>query len=136
METLIRQEKIAEFCTKNKAIQKTTEGREGKGDRDRGDKAPIGKIKMILGGLVIGGSSKPLKKAYVRELNSVYPWFPPSKTPRYNKLDIVFSEKDTRGIRQPHNDLLVIMLKMEEFNMHRVLIDNGSIADIIYLPFF
>ena len=84
----------------------------------------------------MGGSSKPLKKAYVRELNSVYPWFPPSKTPRYNKLDIVFSEKDTRGIRQPHNDLLVIMLKMEEFNMHRVLIDNGSIADIIYLPFF
>ena len=84
----------------------------------------------------MGGSSKPLKKAYVRELNSVYSWFPPSKTPRYNKLDIVFSEKDARGIRQPHNDLLVIMLKMEEFNMHRVLIDNGSIADIIYLPFF
>ena len=84
----------------------------------------------------MGGSSKPLKKAYARELNSVHSWFPPSKTPRYNKLDIVFSEKDARGVRQPHNDLLVIMLKIKEFNMHRVLMDNGSLADIIYLPSF
>ena len=28
------------------------------------------------------------------------------------------------------------MLRMEEFNMYRVLIDNGSLADIIYLPAF
>ena len=26
------------------------------------------------------------------------------------------------------------MLKVEEFNIHQVLIDNGSSADIIYLP--
>lgn len=31
---------------------------------------------------------------------------------------------------------MVIMLKMEEFNMHRVLVDNGSSADIIYLLAF
>ena len=28
------------------------------------------------------------------------------------------------------------MLRMEEFNMHQVLIDNGSSVDIIYLPAF
>ena len=28
------------------------------------------------------------------------------------------------------------MLKVEEFNIHRVLIDNGSLANIIYLPSF
>lgn len=28
------------------------------------------------------------------------------------------------------------MLRMEEFNIHRLLVDNGSSADIIYLPTF
>ena len=39
-------------------------------------------------------------------------------------------------LRQPHDDPLVIMLKMEEFNMHQVLIDNGGSANTIYLPTF
>ena len=43
---------------------------------------------------------------------------------RYSEPNIVFSEKDARGVRQPQDNPLVIMLKMEEFNMHQVLIDN------------
>ena len=39
-------------------------------------------------------------------------------------------------LRQPHDDPLVIMLKMEEFNMHQVLIDNGGSANTIYLLTF
>ena len=39
-------------------------------------------------------------------------------------------------VRQPHDDLLVIMLKMEVFNMYWVLVDNGSSVDIICLPAF
>ena len=58
------------------------------------------------------------------------------KMPRNDEPDIVFSERDGRGIRQPHDDPLVIMLKVEEFNIHQVLIDNGSSTDIIYLPTF
>ena len=50
--------------------------------------------------------------------------------------NIVFSERDGRGIQQPHDDPLVIMLRAEEFNIHRVLINNGSLVDIIYLPAF
>jgi len=50
--------------------------------------------------------------------------------------NIVFSERDSHGIRQPHDDSLVIMLRVEEFNIHRVLIDNESSIDIIYLPMF
>ena len=56
--------------------------------------------------------------------------------PRCNEPDIIFSERDARSVRQPHDDLLVIMLRMEEFNIHWVLVDNGSLADIIYLPAF
>ena len=35
-----------------------------------------------------------MKKAYAREVNNIHSWFPPLKMSRYNKLDIVFSEKD------------------------------------------
>ena len=86
--------------------------------------------------MISGGSSKSLKKVYAREVNNEHSRFPPLKTHRYNEPNIVFSEKDARGVRQPHDDQLIIMLRMEEFNMHWVLIDNGSSADIIYLPAF
>ena len=39
-------------------------------------------------------------------------------------------------MKQPHNDPLVILLNIEGFNTKRILVDNGSFADIIYLPAF
>ena len=39
-------------------------------------------------------------------------------------------------MKQPHNDPLVIMLTIERFNTKRILVDNGSSIDIIYLPAF
>jgi hypothetical protein len=53
------------------------------------------------------------------------------------KLDdqvITFSEDDARGIHQPHDDALVVTMTIAGFITRRVLIDNGSSADIIYLP--
>ena len=47
-----------------------------------------------------------------------------------------FSEEDARGVKQPHDDPLVIMVMIEGFNTRRVLVDNGSLADIIYLSAF
>ena len=58
------------------------------------------------------------------------------KMPRNDEPDIVFSERDGYGIRQPHDDPLVIMLRVEEFNIHRILINNGSPANITYLLAF
>ena len=47
---------------------------------------------------------------------------------RYSEPNIVFSEKDASGVRQPHDGPLVIMLKMEEFNMHQVLISKHHLS--------
>ena len=47
-----------------------------------------------------------------------------------------FNEVDARGVKQLHNDPLVIMLNIEGFNTKRILVDNDSFADIIYLPAF
>jgi len=91
---------------------------------------------MILGGLVTRGFSKSLKKSYAREVNSIHSRFPSSKTPRSSEPNIVFFERDACDVRQPYDYSLVIMLRMVEFNIHWVLVDNGSSADIIYLPAF
>ncbi len=47
---------------------------------------------------------------------------------------ITFSEDDARGIHQPHDDALVVIMTIAGFITRWVLIDNGSSADIIYLP--
>ena len=60
---------------------------------------------------------------------------PPFKQRRMNQ-DITFNEDDARGVKQPHNDPLVITLMIEGFNTKRILVDNGSSADIIYLSAF
>ena len=60
---------------------------------------------------------------------------PPFKQRRTNQ-DMSFNEEDTRGVKQPRNDLLVITLTIEGFNTKRILVDNGNSANIIYLPAF
>ena len=94
----------------------------------------IGEIKTITGGLSIGGSFKSLKKSYQRQVNSIHS-MPPLKQ-RQTDQDISFSEEDARGVKQSYDDPLVIMLMIERFNTKKVLVDNGSLADIIYLSTF
>ena len=52
------------------------------------------------------------------------------------EMDFLFSEEDARGVKQPHDDHLVIMLIIEEFNTRRILVDNSSSTNIIYLSTF
>ena len=94
----------------------------------------IREIKMITEGPFTEGSFKSLKKAYQRQVNSVHmiPLFKQQRTDR----EMSFNEMDTRGVKQPHNDPLVIMLNIEGFNTKRILVDNDSSADIIYLLAF
>ena len=49
---------------------------------------------------------------------------------------MVFSKEDARGVKQAHNDPLVITPMIKEFNTRWVLEDNRSFADIIYLLAF
>ena len=49
---------------------------------------------------------------------------------------IGFSEEDARCLHHPHDDALVVSLQVEDYNMHRVLVDNGNAADILYYPAF
>ena len=136
MKHLIWQGKLQKYVRKTEPYRYQQKNDKDRNQEAEDSKPPAGEIKTISGGLTAGGTLKSLKMAHEREKNSVHSWLPLVKMPRNDKPDIIFLERDGRGIRQPHDDSLVIMLRVEEFNIHRVLINNGSSADIIYLPKF
>ena len=74
-----------------------------------------------------------MKKTYYRKINSVHIKHPSPKYRQSESDDIIFSERVSSGIKQPHDDPLIIMLKIEGFNTRRVLVDSGSSVDIMYM---
>ena len=49
---------------------------------------------------------------------------------------IGFSEEDARRLYHPHDDALVVSIRVEDYNVHQMLVDNGSSVDILYCPAF
>ena len=91
---------------------------------------------MIVGGTVATGSSKKAQKTYLRMAQNVQLMGSIPKIARRESPIIEFSEEDERRLHHPHDDALVISIRIEDYNMHRVLVDNGSSADILYYPVF
>ena len=78
---------------------------------------------MIIGGTATTGSSKKARKTYLRMARRESPI-------------IGFSKDDARRLYHPHDDALVVSLRVGDYNVHRMLVDNGSSADILYYPAF
>ena len=97
---------------------------------DRGP--PIGDIRMIVGGTAVAGSSKKARKTYLRMVQNVQLTGSTPKIARRESPIIGFLEEDARRLHHPHDDALVVSIRIEDYNMHRVLVDNGSSADILY----
>ena len=91
---------------------------------------------MILGGTAVTGSSKKARKTYLRMVQNVQLTGSVPKIAQRESPIIGFSEEDARRLHHPHDDALVISIQIEDYNMHRVLVDNGSSADILYYPAF
>jgi len=47
-----------------------------------------------------------------------------------------FSDKDLVGTAQPHVDTLVVIMRIEGFDVHKVMVDEGSVAEIMYPNLF
>ncbi|XP_059460362.1 uncharacterized protein LOC132189629 [Corylus avellana] len=56
----------------------------------------------------------------------------PSKIQNKEPSVLTFSEEDAKEVSMPHDDALMIILTVANHAIHRVLVDNGSSADIIY----
>ena len=45
---------------------------------------------------------------------------------------IGFSEEDVRCLHHPYDDTLVVSIRVGDYNVHRVLVDNDNSTDILY----
>ena len=98
---------------------------------------PLGEIHMISGGFAGGGESSSAKKAHLRSIRSggAIEVQAVSKLPQLDTA-ITFSDSDLEGYQHPHDDPLVIRAVVAYKTIHRVLVDNGSSADIIFASVF
>ena len=59
------------------------------------------------------------------------------KRPKRNLYPVLsFSEEDKVRTTQPHNDALLITLRIEGYDVKRVMVDEGSAAEIMYPELF
>ena len=87
---------------------------------------------MIVGGTATSGSSKKACKTYLKAVQNVQLTSIMPKMAQINNPVILFSEVNAQRPHHPYNDELVVNLRVGDYNMHRVLVDNGSSADILY----
>ena len=91
---------------------------------------------MIVGGTAAAGSSKKARKTYLKMVHNIQLTGFVPKMPGIDKSVIKFLEDDARRLHHPHDDALVVSLQIGDYNIHRVLVDNGSSTDILYYPAF
>ena len=92
---------------------------------------------MISGGFVGGGESSSARKAHLRSIRSAEMGEiqAVSKQPRLD-ITITFFDLDLERCQHPHDNPLVVCAIVANTTVHRVLIDNGSSADIIFASAF
>ena len=60
----------------------------------------------------------------------------PKKKMKIEREPIAFGDEDLEGIVQPHDDALVVTAQISGFLVKRVMVDQGSGADVMYLDLF
>jgi hypothetical protein len=60
----------------------------------------------------------------------------PHKSHRRESMVVGFLDEDYAGVSLPHTDVIVVTLQVANHRIHRMFIDNGSSADILYWSAF
>ena len=129
IENLIRQGKLRHFVGRDQKDEKL------KGKVEESSWPSLGEIRVIIGGTSAVQSSKS-KKTYLKLVQNVQL---SGRLPRMkgtDELAISFTDEEAERIHHPHDDAIVITLLIVDYTTRRVLVDNGSSADILYYPTF
>jgi len=96
------------------------------GVEDKHEKPTLGELNTIAGGFSGGGSSSAKRKRYARLVMML-------AEEDMQMPSLSFMEEDLRDVFSHDNDLVVILIVMKNRWVHRVLVDQGSSIDIIFL---
>ena len=129
IENLIRQGKLRNFLGRDHKDEKL------KAKVEELSRPPLGEIRMILGGDFTSQSSRS-RKTYLKVVQNVQLFGRSPKTKTTEEQAITFMDEDAARIHHPHDDAIVITLLIADYTTKRVLVDNGSSADILYYPAF
>ncbi|XP_022899298.1 uncharacterized protein LOC111412593 [Olea europaea var. sylvestris] len=102
--------------------------KDDRGKQRLDDRPPprVGVINMIIGDVASGDDSNSARKSYARSVGvcSI------QKKARFNQ-SITFDEEGLIGITHPHDDALVIVGDIADFDVKRVLVDGGSETNVL-----
>ncbi|KAL5544796.1 hypothetical protein UlMin_008580 [Ulmus minor] len=94
-------------------------------------------VRTIIGGPATGDTNRA-RKNYARQTRSApYPQQVNlaehrDKIPRLSNDPIIFTEEEASGLWHPHKDAIVVSLRIAGRKVYKILIDNGSSADILF----
>ena len=91
---------------------------------------------MIVRGTATTGSSRKARKTYLRMVQNVQLTGSVLKIAWRESPIIGFSEEDARRLYHPHDDAFVVSIRVGDYNVHQMLVDNSSSVDILYYPAF
>jgi regulation of enolase protein 1 (concanavalin A-like superfamily) len=86
----------------------------------------------ISGGLGMEFKTKKQRSNYFRSVNTIINDGPPE----WAKVPITFTEEDFKLKSTIHNDAMVIEVNIAGWIIGKVLVDNGSSTDILFLKTF
>jgi len=139
IERLVQNGQLRDYIKRNQDEDRDLRGRtsEVRGTKDK-DHEPNKNtqeqhtINTIAVGFAGGGESSSSWKRYVRQVMFIDD--NRNETPT-NDLEILLMSKDHEGVPPHGDDPMVITIQMFKWNIKRVLIDLGSLADILYEVF-
>ena len=138
IEVLIQKGELAEFVDRviedHRRAQQPTSNNNPAGPAGQQN---LREIRTIVGGPATGDTVRE-RKSYAREVRGAVGNHYINMTEHVSKMakiestEITFTEEEARTVRHPHNDALVVSLKVANNLVHRILVDNGSSVDVLF----
>jgi hypothetical protein len=89
----------------------------------------------IIGGSNTNFETKRQHQDYYREVNHIAIEGPITQT-KWSHIPITFSTQDVNLTAFPHTDAMVITAHIDQWDVAKILVDNGSQAEILFLLTF
>ena len=128
LDQLAREGKLKQLLHHSSGLGGQTTSRS---ERETPSRPPLGTINVIFA-MPGRTGSYPSRVMFVARLLSEDTNHEPKKARLEWPLVIEFSDEDKIGTIQPHDDALVITLRIGGYDVKRVMVDEGSAAKIMY----